>query len=70
MLRLSVAAVVNGVVVYTYCQTGQTIVDEVLLRLISTYVKRACSVSRALAFIQLKMFIAIKTSYYSVICQK
>ncbi|KAJ3621308.1 hypothetical protein MTP99_003459 [Tenebrio molitor] len=28
MLRLSMAAVVNGVVVYTYCQTGQTIVDE------------------------------------------
>jgi hypothetical protein len=25
---------------------------------------------RAVAFIQSKMFIAIKTSYYSVICQK
>ncbi|CAH1379655.1 unnamed protein product, partial [Tenebrio molitor] len=27
-LRLSVAAVVNAFIVYTYCQNGQTIVDE------------------------------------------
>jgi hypothetical protein len=29
-LRLGVAAVGNSVVVYSYCQTGQTMVDEVL----------------------------------------
>jgi hypothetical protein len=30
-LRLSVAAIGNGVVLYSYCQTGQTIVDEVFI---------------------------------------
>jgi hypothetical protein len=38
--------------------------------LLSTFIKRRIQPIRALAFIQSKMFTAIKTSYFSVISQK